>query len=704
MSKKITILAEKPSQAEAYADSFEKKERNKGYYTVSGNGFDNAIITYGFGHLVELYNPEDYNDRWKKWEIDTLPMIPENYKFKVSKDKKAQYNIVKKHLDNADEIIVATDSDREGEAIARLIIRLSGNDNKSIKRLWINSLEVDEIQKGFQNLKEGKEFYSSFIEAETRQIADWLVGMNLSRLYTLCMQKSGMKGVFSIGRVQTPTLFLVYQRQMEIENFVKKPFFELYANFRSENGQYQGKYKDRFNTLEELEEFKSINSLADDTTATIKELTKEEKRNFAPKLFSLSDLQTEANKKYNFSANQTLEIAQSLYEKKITSYPRSDSNYIGTPEFNYLKDSLDNYLKLVNQTIEDKQLEENKRYVNSAKVQEHYAIIPTKTLPDLSKLKDDERKIYKLILFRTLAIFEKPYLYEETTIITDVNSVEFKTIGKIELDKGYKRLYEDNTENKDNKDEDDTLPNVYQGESVTSIFETKKGETQPPKYYTEGTLLTAMKNVGRTLDDEDNKDILKETEGIGTEATRASIIENLKSKDYITKGKNLMVTEKGLALCEVIKDDPISNAKMTATWEQYLKQINRKTGTQKAFLTSILNFIEHSIENVPNNFSSETMSEHVKKIAEENKIGTCPKCQSNIVDKGKFYGCSGYKDGCKFTLPKKWSSKTIPRTNIIQLIEKGETTEIKGFKSKKGNKFNAKLKLEDEKLQFVFDN
>ena len=337
-------------------------------------------------------------------------------------------------------------------------------------------------------------------------------------------------------------------------------------------------------------------------------MTKEEKRNFAPKLFSLSDLQTEANKKYNFSANQTLEIAQSLYEKKITSYPRSDSNYIGTPEFNYLKDSLDNYLKLVNQTIEDKQLEENKRYVNSAKVQEHYAIIPTKTLPDLSKLKDGERKIYKLILFRTLAIFEKPYLYEETTIITDVNSVEFKTIGKIELDKGYKRLYEDNTENKDNKDKDDTLPNVYQGESVTSIFETKKGETQPPKYYTEGTLLTAMKNVGRTLDDEDNKDILKETEGIGTEATRASIIENLKSKDYITKGKNLMVTEKGLALCEVIKDDPISNAKMTATWEQYLKQINRKTGTQKAFLTSILNFIEHSIENVPNNFSSETMS------------------------------------------------------------------------------------------------
>ncbi|WCG38776.1 DNA topoisomerase 3 (plasmid) [Aerococcus urinaeequi] len=702
MSKNIVVLAEKPSQAEAYAKSFEKNKRENGYYQVSGKGFDNTIITYGFGHLVELYDPEDYNNDWKNWQLDSLPIIPSNYQFKVSSDKQKQYKIVKRHLDNADEIVIATDSDREGEAIARLIIRLSGNDHKPQKRLWINSLEESEIQKGFQNLKDGQSFYSSFVEAESRQIADWLVGINLTRLYSIYMQNAGMQGVFSIGRVQTPTLYMIYQRNQEIEHFVKKTFYELIANFEHENGQYQGKYKKRFDSLEEIEAFQTANQLAQGMVGTIKNVNKEQKNTYAPKLFSLSDLQSEANRRFNMGANDTLKVVQSLYEKKYTSYPRSDSNYIGSPEFEYLVTNLENYLILAGKTIQEPNTTAQKRYVDSSKVQEHYAIIPTKTIPNLDNLNEKEKNIYMLILLRTLAIFEQPYQYEETTIITEAQTTEFKTTGKIEIEKGWKQIYQDD-EDKNNTSED-TLPNVTANDMVIARFENKKGETKPPKYYTEGTLLTAMKNAGNKLDKE-NKEILKESEGIGTEATRASIIENLKHKQYISnKGKNILVTEKGNALCEIIGNDPIANAEMTAQWEKYLKKIQENTGTQDKFLTSIQKFIKYTIENIPKSFeNNQKIEEHIHNLEADNLLGTCPECGGNVTDKGKFYGCSNYKaKDCKFSLPKTWSKKKLPKTALKDLLTKGETAEIKGFVSKNGNKFNAKLMLENGQLKFKF--
>ena len=701
MSKTV-ILAEKPSQASAYAEAFDKMERKDGYFIVHGNGCQSAIITYGFGHLVELYEPNEYKAVWKKWQIDTLPIFPKNYQFKVSKDKVKQYKIVKKHLDEADTIVIATDSDREGEAIARLIINLSGNNRKTIKRLWINSLETSEIKKGFQNLKDGQEFYSTYKEAETRQIADWLVGINLTRLYTLYMQQNGLKGTFSIGRVQTPTLFLIYQRSQEIKNFVSKPFYELYANFTHTNGTYKGKYKERFDTKEKLEGFKETNQLEQANNAKVTNVKVEEKRQYAPKLFSLSDLQSLANKRFKYSADKTLSIAQKLYEKKVLSYPRSDTNYIGTPEFDYLKCNLNRYLELAEATIEEPQLTENKRYVNGSKVQEHYAIIPTKTLPKLNNLSKDERSIYLLVLYRTLAIFEKPYIYDETTIDTAINHVVFQSKGKTEKERGWKRLYKQDSKDKD----DQLLPEVAVNDLVAFAVDTKEGKTQPPNYYTEGTLLTAMKNVGRTMDNKDSKDILKETEGIGTEATRASIIETLKKQGYISinKGK-IFVTEKGEVLCSIIENDEITNASMTAQWERYLKKIRNKQGTQEAFLGSIERFVQHLIQKAPQNFQDKkdniaSVASHIEK---EKVIGICPKCNNSVVDRGRFYGCSGYKDGCKFSLPKKWSQKTLTKKNLQDLLTKKETALIKGFKSKKGNKFQAKLKLSnDYKLAFEF--
>ncbi|MBE2901865.1 DNA topoisomerase [Enterococcus faecium] len=609
---------------------------------------------------------------------------------------------MKKHLDEAETIVIATDSDREGEAIARLIINLSGNSRKTIKRLWINSLETSEIKKGFQNLKDGQSFYSTYKEAETRQIADWLVGISLTRLYTLYMQKNGMRGVFSVGRVQTPTLFLIYQRNEEIKHFVSKLFYELYATFTHSNGKYKGKYKERFDTLENLDGFKETNQLEQAENAEVTNVKVEEKRQYAPKLFSLSDLQSFANKRFKYSADKTLSIAQKLYEKKVLSYPRSDTNYIGSPEFDYLKSNLSRYLELAGVGISEPQLNENKRYVDGSKVQEHYVIIPTKTLPKLSDVTKDEKNIYLLVLYRTLAIFEKPYIYDETTIDTAINQVLFQSKGKTEKERGWKRLYKQEEKDKD----DPLLPEVTVNDSVAFALETKEGKTQPPNYYTEGTLLTAMKHVGRAMDDKDSKDILKETEGIGTEATRASIIETLKKQDYITISKSkIYVTEKGELLCRIIAEDEIANAGMTAQWERYLKKIRSQQGTQEAFLGSIERFVQHLIEKCHK--TSKTKKENIADVAghmeQENVMGTCPKCQNSVVNKGKFYGCSGYKDGCKFTLPKRWSQKALTKKNVQDLLSKRETSLIKGFKSKKGSNFSAKLTLNDEmKLAFEF--
>ena len=699
---KIVILAEKPSQASAYADAFDYSERKDGYFIVSDNEFPNAVITYGFGHLVSLFSPEDYTQEWKKWNLQTLPLLPMDYQFKVSEGKKKQYTIVKKHLDEADTIIIATDGDREGEAIARLIINLSGNNQKQLKRLWINSLEKVEIKNGFRNLRNGEAFYSSYKEAETRQIADWLVGMNLSRLYTLYMQKSGMKGVFSIGRVQTPTLYLIYQRNKEIAAFVSKTFFELYGRFSHEKGVYQGKYAGRFDSEHDLEAFKEKHELNDHAPGQIKSVKTEEKKQFAPKLFSLSDLQATANKRFNYGASETLKIVQGLYEKKLVSYPRTDTNYIGSPEFDYLKNALPSYLNLVNETIAEPQLKENKRYVNGANVQEHYAIIPTRTLPNLANLSPKERNMYELILYRTLSIFEKPYVYDETTIETTVNAVLFKTTGKVEKEIGWRKFYKNE---KNTKEENQTLPSVREGDAVVSHFYAKEGKTQPPKYYTEGTLITAMKNVGRDAENEENKAILRETEGIGTEATRANVIETLKKQDYITLQKNnVLVTPKGETLCEVIQNDEIANASMTAKWEKYLKKIRNQEGTQEAFLSSITNFIHHLIQKVPGTFENSDIKKHAEKGEADTVMGVCPQCRKNVLDKGKFFGCAGYREGCTFTLPKKWSGKTLTKKNVKDLLSKQETSLIKGFRNKKGTPFNAKLKLVNNKLAFDFPN
>lgn len=702
----VLIFAEKPSQAKAYAEAFSVKERSKSSITLDNcDTFPNgATITWGIGHLVELVMPEEYDEKYKVWNIDNLPIVPTEFKYKVSDDKKDHFKDVAKLMKKADEIIIGTDIDREGELIARLVIHYLGVDHKPIKRLWINSLEKNEIIKGFNSLKDGNETINLYVEAQSRQQADWLVGMNLSPLYSLTLQKKGFRGSLSIGRVQTPTVKIIYDRQKEIENFVSKPFYEIHAVFQAENGTYKGKADVRCDTKEEIEKIYHEFELKNNDNGYIQSIEKKERRNKPPKLHSLSTLQTKANKTWKYSPSKVLKAVQDLYEMKLVTYPRTDCNYITENEFEYIVNNVEEYKKLANVNFITVSTEPNKRYVDTKKVEEHYAIIPTRTIPNketINKLSDIQKNIYMEIINNTLGMFHEDYIYEETTIITNIKNLEFKTTGKTEISKGWKELYK---EKEEGKDENNKLPILKDKEEVTATLEQKERHTSPPKPYTEGQLINLMKTAGRTVEDEEESEILKEVGGIGTEATRASIIERIKQQKYIEIKKNIVqVTKKGAILCEAVEGTLLSSPSMTAKWEAYLQKIGKGKGNKQSFLKNTVKFIEKMIEEVPN-----LDNENIEKLIEDdNKVDgicKCPSCNGQIVDRKKFYGCTGYKDGCKISFPKKLAGKNITKSIVKTLCTKGTTDKLKGFKSKKGNKFDTKLELNDKyEIKFIFD-
>lgn len=702
----IVILAEKPSQGAAYAEAFQKVSRKDGYIEVSDSRFFNgkAYITWGFGHLVELVQPEQYKEEWKEWSLNHLPMIPEQFKFQVAGDKRKQFNIVKKLLSEANEIIVATDCDREGENIARSIIRMAGARRKPTKRLWINSLEVDEIQKGFRELKEGNGYLSLYLEAQTRQFSDWLVGMNASRLYTLLLQQKGLRGAFSVGRVQTPTLYLIYQRQKEIENFQSKPFYEWFGNTSVKNGQFEAKYKERFVSKEvALTTLEKHGVKEGENKGFISRIEKVQKKTKSPKLHSLSTLQGRANKLWKYSPSEVLKIAQVLYEKKLITYPRTDTHYITENEFAYLKERLTNYQACMNVEFAIAFPDPQKRFVDGSKVQEHYALIPTKQVTDLSNLSDKERNIYQEIMLTTLAMFAADYEYEETKVEVNINGLLLEKTGKVERKIGWKALFKQEEVTEEKKAEDSSLPVMMEGEACSVYLKLKEGMTQPPKPYTEGQLIQVMKRAGKDIEDEEAKEVLKQTEGIGTEATRAAIIETLKGQKYIEVKKNIVsVTSKGEILCRAVEGTLLASPEMTAKWEQYLYKIGQNEGSQEAFLKNINQFIEKLIEDAPKGM--EQLNEEVAMMEQQSNVGSCPVCKDGkIQDKGKFYGCDRYREGCTFTLPKMFLEKTLSEANIKKLLNSKKTNLIKGFKGKKG-KFDAYLRLEKEtgKLKFEF--
>ena len=555
------------------------------------------------------------------------------------------------------------------------------------------------IRSGFQNLKLGMDYYSFYQEAQTRQIADWLIGMNGSPLYTLNLQKKGVQGTFSVGRVQTPTLYMIYQRQEAIQQFKKEPFFEIEASIKVNQGSFKGVLSpsQRFKTQEELLSFvSSKQAKIGSQEGRIVDVQTKEKKTSSPSLFSLSSLQSKVNQLYKATASQTLKAMQALYEAKLLSYPRTDTPFITDSEFAYLKANFDKYCHYLNNQLEMVQTEPRKRYVDGSKVQEHHAIIPTKQVPTeaaLAKMDDLQRKIYALVVKTTVAMFLPDYLYEETKIQTKVADLLFQSIGKTPKQEGWKILFK---QNKEEKEDVQTLPLVLIGEHAEVDVKSVEKETQPPKAFTEGTLLTAMKTANKTVDDEEAIKILQEVEGIGTEATRASIIETLKQKEYIQVSKNnLVVTEKGKLLCQAVESQHLlTSAEMTAKWETYLKKIGKKEGNQETFIDNIKKFIVHLIEHVPDDVQKlhlQTYKAEGKKEDTKQTIGKCPKCSGNVVLKKSFYGCSNYPD-CTFTLAGEFRKKKLTKTNVKELL-KGKETVVKGIKTKDQKKYNATVKL-----------
>lgn len=712
---KVLIIAEKPDQGATLASIFQTK-KHQGYIEITPNELfpKGAYVTWAVGHLCQLVPPEKYDPNWKKWSLDTLPIFPQKFEYEITKSKGKQFSIVKKLLNDpkVTEIIHAGDAGREGELIIRNILRMC-HTTKPMKRLWISSLTEKSIYEGFQNLLHESETRTLYFEAYTRACADWVVGMNASRLYSLLLQKQGLQDVFSVGRVQTPTLALIVKREREIEQFVSKPFWEVVAHFSINDKKYLGKWqKDKQSKIDTKELAEKIALFCKDKLAEITDVQVDKKEFHPPQLYNLSSLQAEANKRFKFPPKKTLDILQQLYQKGIVSYPRSDARVVTKGEAETFPQIL---IKLSKQAIYQAyfplpipSIVNNKRYVNEKKVTDHYAIIPTEKVPDVTKLSGDEQRLYDLVVKSLLAAHYPKSVVEYTTITTLVDQrATFITKGKCQLEEGWRKvipLKENNHE--------EQLPKLMTGEKGKVLkVETKEGKTEPPKRYTEGQLITLMKTAGKHIEDKELEKVLTNIEGLGTEATRANIITMLKERNYIKITKNIVYpTAKAKILIDATGKQILASPEMTAKWEQRLTEISAGTASPAAFMEQTKKMITHLIETTVQaqtnwNFNQTDLDDFIpakKRQKQTITLGKCKKCDGLIIDKGNFYGCTNYaKTKCDLTMSKKMLGKTITQKNMKKLLTEGKTDWIEGFQGK-DHPFNAKLIWDEKQRKIAF--
>lgn len=683
------IIAEKPSVAKEIAKVVGATTSKQGF--LSGNDY---LVSWCIGHLVQLATPELYDESLKKWDLGTLPIIPELFKNVVSSSVAAQFKVLKElmHRDDVDELIEATDAGREGELIFRLVYK-QANCKKPFKRLWISSLEKKSIVEGMNNLKDGQEYDNLYRAALCRQQADWLVGINMTRLYT-CLYGTLLK----VGRVQTPTLNLIVERENEIKSFIPQPYWNVIAVL--ENFSAVCMVDDK-NTLE------TILSRCKDKPATVKEILREEKKTNPDALYDLTTLQRDANRLLGYSAQETLNAMQKLYDGKLATYPRTDSRYItedmekSTIELvhtlfhaNLFGTSIQNQYDLNKISV--------KRVVNNKKVTDHHAILPTNvvTREKLEALSDQEKNIMLLILHRLLVAVYVPYLYIFTKITLDIEEILFSATGKEVIDVGYKMINEElkklfKTSEKNNEDEV-ILPTFQEGQQleVTEIT-FRELKTKPPLSYTEDTLLSAMKNAGKNIEDKELKNAIKGL-GLGTTATRAGIIENIIQSGYVKRsGTKLLPTEQGNRFIELL-NEKIKQSDLTAHWEKKLAEISEGKLASEQFMNEIKDFVKSLTIEIKQSVKSETDATF-KQANKRETIAKCPKCGRNILEFQKSYSCESGKDGCGFVVWKQIAGKNISKTQATKLISKGKTDLIKDFTSKNGKPFDAYLILKDDK-------
>lgn len=702
------FIAEKPAQAKSYAEAFSYSRKGDGFISCKDESLiaDEVIITWAIGHLVALESPKSYypnwQDDWEVWrDLSKLPIFPESFKYTVPKDKKTHFSKVKKVLKQANTIVWAGDIDREGSLISYLICQEAGVLNKPMKRLWVTDLLPKTIQNGIRELQPIEKSMLQAKEAQARQISDWLVGMNASPLYAKTLQGIGIDANFSIGRVMTPTLFMIYQRELAIRNFKKETYCEVEADFKHSNGTYRGKSiaSKKFDTQIDAEMFIASQS---ENEGKIVDVSIKQEKTLSPRLYKLKTIQQKMNGTRKLSAAVTLEILQSLYDKKFLSYPRTDVQYISSGNFEQLKDKLADYAAFLDFPVSEfSNLIPNKRYVDDKKVAEHYANIPTEKIPtpsEWAKLSEDEKAVYLEVLKATLAMFMPPYEYEQTTIMTQSGSIQFKTTGNVPKINGWKDLLTTNSE----KSEQKLLPKVSVHDAVEANVMPVNKETKAPSKYTEATLLTAMETAGKDVDEAALAKVLATVKGIGTAATRASIIEKLKTKDankqaYIKIINNKIELEsKSFALCKAVSVEKLlSSAEMTGSWELFLEKIGTGEKNQEDFILGIKKFIASLISKVPGNLAKLDFSEEEQLLGAKVVVTTlppCPKCQGDLKSTRKAISCLS----CDFIVWGTIAKKKVPERAIIDLLEKSETGFIKGFKNKSGKSFGAYLYLKDD--------
>lgn len=685
-------IAEKPSVAREIASVLGATTKRDGYY--EGNGYS---VTYTFGHLCTLFEPSDYKSYWKSWDLNNLPMLPEKFQVKVSNNDgiKKQFKIVKSLFDKAEVIINCGDAGQEGELIQRWVIN-KANYKGEVQRLWISSLTTEAIKEGFKNLKPSTDYDNLYYAGFSRSIGDWLLGINATRLYTV--KHGGYKQVLSVGRVQTPTLAMLVNRFKEIENFVPQPYWELQTLYRDTLFSFE---EGRFLKMDDGE---VLAHKVKEHEFEIVSITKKKGAEYAPKLFDLTGLQVYCNTKFGFSADETLKIAQKLYEKKAVTYPRVDTTFLPNdvyPKVKGILSKLTDYSTLTTSLL-DKKIKKSTKVFNDKKVTDHHAIIPTGMQ---THLQYNEQQVYDIIVKRFIAVFYDDCKVSNTTVIGKAADVNFKTTGKEILSKGWRIVFENQDPSSTiSVTKDKILPSFIKGEKGPHEPSFIEKQTKPPNQFTEASLLRAMETAGKQVDDDELRDLMKEN-GIGRPSTRANIIETLFRRKYVKRNKKQLIpTVTGIQLIDTIKNELLKSAELTGSWEKQLKDIEKGKISASSFIKGMKRMVDALVYEVRSETVQTRISavnnKPVRKSSSKTKVESlvgsfCPKCKTGNLLKGKSaYGCNLYGKSCDFTLPYSFGQKKISENQYIRLLSKGSTVNLKGFKIE-GKSVEGLLRFDD---------
>ncbi len=699
MSSKTLVIAEKPSVGRDLARVLPGPfQRGEG--VLEG---PQHVITWAVGHLVQLAEPDEYDDKFKRWRMADLPIVPDKFKLVVRDERsRRQMNVVKRALgrDDVDVVVNACDAGREGELIFAYLYEKAGS-KLPVQRLWLSSMTKAAIEDAFSRLRPGSELASLEDAARSRSEADWIVGMNATRAATIRL-RSSFDGAVSLGRVQTPTLAILARREEEIRAFRPEPYWIVDASFAAAGERL---YEGRFHAgaqprVASAEEADAIVAACRGNEGLISKLEKSKRRERAPLLYDLTSLQRDANSRFGFSARRTLAAAQRLYEEhKALTYPRTSSRYLPSdmiPEIKPIAAIVGGRREYAAGAafVTGLDMLPLGRVVNNEKVTDHHAIIPTNAPHPVDKMSDDDVRIYDLVARRFLAVFHPEAVFENTKVETEVAGHVFRTRGKVMLVPGWRGVYGEEADAEPREGDEDEgreqrLPRLEQGETVqTRDIRSEEKETRPPRRYSEGSLLAAMETAGRLVDDEELREAMKDS-GIGTPATRAAIIERLLAVGYIERdARALVVTEKGLNVVRLLDGHQLTSPSLTGDWEHRLAKIETGEDSRRAFMGDIVKFAEATVA---------TLDEKLRDVRiPRANLGPCPVCGHDIVENRKGYSCWSREDpGCGFVIWKAKAGKTLTAAIVRELIRTGRTERaVTGFRGRSGRSFRARLALE----------